>query len=205
MFSFSQRRRWIHRHRHRHCNRPNLHDVVTSDILFCYTQCQPLGLRHIRTKSYQLSVTKLRSIQQEALRLNVLIPNSPEYKPTAISLDIARFRLFNPAQTGSSEESTKRNFLKLEFRNKSLAAVSISNTQNHKKVKSAVPPYFKSQSPYVVSYSYSAPISSKIFNYKTVLQSLNTEDITFRPSVCTCQSSKAVQESMQTPLHCVLS
>ena len=54
--------------------------------------------------------------------MNESIPNSPEYKLIAIILDIDIFKLYKPVQTGSLEEITKRNFLKLEFRHKGLDA-----------------------------------------------------------------------------------
>ena len=58
---------------------------------------------------------------------NMFISNSLEYKLIAIILDIARFKLYKPVQTKSLEGATKRNFLKLEFRNKGLDAVNILN------------------------------------------------------------------------------
>ena len=70
--------------------------------------------------------------------MKVLISKSPEYKPIAIILEIARFRLYRLVQTGSLEETKKRNILKLEFRNKGPDAVNISNILNYEKVRLAV-------------------------------------------------------------------
>ena len=119
------------------------------------------------------------------------VQNSPEYKLVAIILDVAKFRLYKPVQTVSPEETPTRDFLKLDFRNKGLDAVNISNILNHKKVTSAIPAYFKNQSPPVISYSYSSPIAPKIFNYKNVLQGLNTENITRNPSACSCKAHRS--------------
>ena len=99
-------------------------------------------------------------------------------------------RLYKPVQTVSPEETPTRDFLKLDFRNKGLDAVSISNILNHKKVTSTIPAYFKNQSPPIISYSYSSPIAPKIFNYKNVLQGLNTENITRNSSACSCKASE---------------
>ena len=55
---------------------------------------------------------------------------------------------------------------------------------------STIPAYFKNQSPPIISYSYSSPIAPKIFNYKNVLQELNTENITRNPSECSCKASE---------------
>ena len=71
------------------------------------------------------------------------VPNSSEYKLVAIILDIAKFRLYKPVQTFSLAETPTRDFLKLDFRNKGLDAVNISNILNHKEVTSAIPAYFK--------------------------------------------------------------
>ena len=104
--------------------------------------------------------------------------------------DVTKFRLYKPVQTVSPEETPTRDFLKLDFRNKGTDAVNISNTLNHKKVTSIIPAYFKNQSPPIISYSYSSPIASKIFNYRNVLQGLNTENITRNPSACSCKGSE---------------
>ena len=101
-----------------------------------------------------------------------------------------KFSLTKPVQTVSPEKTPIRDFLKLDFRNKGLDAVNISNILNHKKVTSTIPVYFKNQSPPIISYSYSSPIAPKIFNYKNVLQGLNTENITRNPSACSCKASE---------------
>ena len=121
----------------------------------------------IRSPSYSYQVISTDSNKTLLFTIGSFgfIPNSPECKLIAIILDIARFNLYKPVQTGSWEEITKQNFLKLEFRNKGLSAVNISDILNHKKIKSAVSPYFKSQSPPVVSYSYSTHIAPEIFNF----------------------------------------
>ena len=97
------------------------------------------------------------------------VQNSPEYKLVTIILDVAKFRLYKPVQTVSSEETPTRDFLKLDFRNKGLDTVNISSILNNKKVTSTIPAYFKNLSPPIISYSYSSPIAPKIFNYKNVL------------------------------------
>ena len=71
------------------------------------------------------------------------IQNSPEYKLVAIILDVAKFRLYKPVQIVSPEETPTRDFLNLDFRNKGLDAVNISNILNHKKVTSTIPAYLK--------------------------------------------------------------
>ena len=91
------------------------------------------------------------------------VQNPPGYKLVAIILDVAKFRLYKPVQTVSPEETPTRDFLKVDFRNKGLDAVNISNIHNHKKVTSTIPAYFKNQSLPIISYSYSSPIAPEIF------------------------------------------
>ena len=75
LYGSSQRRK--RSHGHRHYNRPNFHADVAIDNLLPHVQ-QPLGLHHIRTKLYQLPVTKLRSLQKEVVDTKTYVPNSPE-------------------------------------------------------------------------------------------------------------------------------
>ena len=186
LFGSSQRRK--RSHGHRHYSRPNFHADVAFDTLLPYVQ-QPLGLHYIRTKLYQLPVTKPRSLQKDVVDTKTFIQNSPEYKLVAIILDVAKFRLYKPVQIVSPEETPTRDFLKLDFRNKGLDAVNISNILNYNKVTSTIPAYFKNKSPPII-YSYSSPIAPKLFNYKNVLQGLNTENIARNLSACSCKTSE---------------
>ena len=113
-----------------HYNHPNSHANVAFDTLLPHVQ-QPFGLHHICTKLYQLPVTKLRSLQKEAVDTKTYITNSPENKLVAIILDVVKFRLYKSVQTVSPEETPTCDFLKLNFRNKGLDAVNISNILNH--------------------------------------------------------------------------
>ena len=106
LFGSSQRRK--RSHGHRHYNRPNFHADVAFDTLLPYVQ--PLGLHHIRTNMYQLPVTKLRSLQKEAVDTKTYVPNSPEYELVAIILDVAKFRLYKAVQTVSPVETPTRVF-----------------------------------------------------------------------------------------------
>jgi len=74
------------------------------------------------------------------------------------------------------------NFLKLSFANKDLDGINLGNILNHKSVKSKIPSYFKDQSVPIISYAYTIPIATKIFNYKHALHDPNIPD-------CTCASS----------------
>jgi hypothetical protein len=106
---------------------------------------------------------------------NVTNPNSNEYKLTAIVLDIAGHRLFKHVSI-KKVEIDKRSFRKLSFANKGLDGINLGNILHHNSVKSKIPPYFKDQSVPIISYVYTRPIASKVFNYKHVLHNLNIDD-----------------------------
>ena len=115
-------------------------------------------------------------------------PDSNKYKLFSIILDIAHHRLFKPVSiTGNEEE--KRSFLKLNFANKGLDAINLSNILHSKNVRSKVPPYFKDQTVPLISYTYTKPIATKIFNHKRVLRDLSIEDFKSKPPDCSCSTS----------------
>ena len=72
--------------------------------------------------------------------------------------------------------------MKIDFRNKGLDAIDLSNILFHKDVKAAILSYFKKDNPTLISYSYMPPIATKIFNYIDVLRHLNTKDVIGDPS-----------------------
>ena len=115
-------------------------------------------------------------------------PNSNEYKLRAIVLDIAGHRIFIPICI-KKVEMDKRSFLKLSFANKCLDGINLGNILHHKSDKSKVPPYFKDQFVPIISYVYTEPIASNMFNYKHVLHDLNIDDFKSKPPDCTCASS----------------
>ena len=72
---------------------------------------------------------------------------------------------------------------------KGINSINLGNILHHKSVKSKIPPYVKDQSVPIVSYVYTRPIASKIFNYKDVLRDLNIDGFKSKPPECTCASS----------------
>ena len=103
---------------------------------------------------------------------HVTNPNSNEYKLTAIVLDIADRRFFKPVGI-NKDEIDKCSFLKLSFANKGLDAINFVNFRHHKSVKYKMLPYFKDQSVLIISYAYTIPIATKLFDYNKVLHDLN--------------------------------
>jgi hypothetical protein len=92
-------------------------------------------------------------------------------------------------------EIDKRSFLKLSFANRGLDGINLDNILLHKSVKSKIPQYFKDQSVPIISYAYTLPIATKIFNYKHVLHDLNIDHFKSKPPDCTCASSPFIYNS----------
>jgi hypothetical protein len=149
---------------------------------------KPLGMHHISSKLFSLSLSKLHALYKSCLVNHDINPNSNEYELTAIVLDIAGHRLFTPVGI-KKDEIDKRSFLKLSHANKGLDGINLGKILHHKSVKSKIPPYVKDQSVPIISYTYAIPIPSNIFNHKHVLHDLNIDDFKSKPPGCTCASS----------------
>jgi hypothetical protein len=113
---------------------------------------------------FSLSLSKLHALHNSCLVNHVTNPNSNEYKPTSIVLDIAAHRIFKPVGI-KKDEIDKRSFLKLSFASKDLDGINLGNILHHKFVKFKIPPYSKDQSVLIISYLYTRPIASKKFEF----------------------------------------
>ena len=92
--------------------------------------------------------------------------------------------------SSSNPLDTPDKFLHIKFANKGIDAINIDNILHHKDVTKSIPAYFKHQSAPKISYSYTRPIASKIFNYKQSLQYWRfTYHDVHNPS-CSCSSSQ---------------
>lgn len=163
-------------------------------ISWCFTAwtstiyAETVGYASHSLATISLPLSELHAMYNWCLVNNVTNPNSNEYKFTAIVLDIAGHRLFNPLGI-KKVEIDKRSFLKLSFANKGLDGINLGNILHHSTVNLKIPPYFKNESVPIILYVYTRPIVSKMFNYKHVLQNLNIYDFKFKPPDCTCASS----------------
>ena len=63
--------------------------------------------------------------------------------------------------------------------------------------KHDVPPYFQCINPPRVSYTYTKPIASKLFNYKHALSDIVAQDIINNPPPCSCSPLPTV--SVKSP------
>ena len=86
------------------------------------------------------------------------------------------------------DEIDKRSFLKLSFTNKALDGIYLADILHHKSVKSKIPPYYTDRSVPIISYAYTIPTASKMFNYKHLLHDLNIDDFKSKLPDCRCGS-----------------
>ena len=174
-------------HGHRHYTPPINNQVSFSDLLDLIFK--PFGIHQIRTKLFSISLPSLNTLFNECLQASYSDQSSGEYKVNSIILDIGNCRLFKPVSS-SNHLDTPDKFLYLEFANKGIDAININNILHHKDVTKSIPAYFKHQSAPKISYSYTRPIASKIFNYKQSLQDWRfTNHDVHNPSL-SCSSSQ---------------
>ena len=181
-------------HGHRHYHRPKsvicsstIPNSETFDNLLSYMQ-KPLGLHHIRTSLFSFPLHNLRDFKEYALNRPYLYANTIEYRLISIIADISIYRLFRPVQSRPLLKE-HRHFMHLNFANKGIDALNISNVLHHKRVTSNIPSYFENQSVPIVSYSYTKTIASNIFNYKKALQNFSVDNFIRNPTPCDCSSS----------------
>ena len=126
---------------------------------------QPQGVHKIKTTLFSVSLPKLRKLQSLALESTNYDYESVEYRYTAIILDAAQYRLFRPVCSNLLSTDAKTHFIKLDFNNNGIDAVSLPSILRSKSVTETVPTYFEEKEPPIFSYTYTKAIASKIFNF----------------------------------------
>ena len=129
-------------HGSRKYNKPKIHDVLFNGLLpFVNLQ---LGLHHIRTKLYSLSLKRRNALYESTLTLHFTDVGSPGHRLQGIILDISSNRLFKAVRVGELTETRNRPFLNVKFANKGIGALNVSNILNHKPgglSRECAPPY----------------------------------------------------------------
>ena len=104
-------------HGSRKYNKPDIHDVLF-DGLLPFVNLQ-LGLHHIRTKLYSLSLKRLHALYESTLTLHFADVGSYGHRLQGIILDISSNRLFKAVRVGKPTETRTRTFLNVKFDKKS--------------------------------------------------------------------------------------
>ena len=190
VFSLFHSCRRRHRsHGHRHYNPPSIHNVTFNGMLA--QMHKPMGIHYIRTKLFAIPLSQLKKQLDEALRFMCSDQHSPESKLVSIISDIGHYRLFQPARI--MQQKITRGFLKVNFTNKGIDAINLTNILHNKKVTSCIPSYFEEQTP-LISYKYTIPIGPKKFNYRNTLKNFDVDQFLADAPSCSCAESPFVYE-----------
>ena len=101
---------------------------------------------------------------------------------------ISKQRLYKPVEATGSPP-VERKFLKLNFVNKGIEYLNISNILRNKKVLRQIPPYFKDHEPPTISYKYPKSIATKILNFNQVAKNFDSSSFNANVPNCDCESS----------------
>ena len=172
IFNSASRRRLIHGHRHHR----SPFDLSLDDPRLASHSHEAICTSSFKTSFFVLII----------LETQVTNPNISMYRLSTIIMDIANHRLFKSISF-NKDKPRKRSLLKFLFANKLL--VKTSNILQHKSVKSKIPPYFQDKSLPIISYLYTPPIVTKIFNFKHPMKNLSINDYKSIPLDCDCAKS----------------
>ena len=87
-----------------------------------------------------------------------------------------------------TEKPARSNFIKIRFDNKGIEDINITKLLH--KVNDAIPKVFNDRTPPTVLYTRSPCIASKMFNYKQVVENLDTKTWNEDNFTCDCSESK---------------
>ena len=99
---------------------------------------------------------------------------------------IANLRLFKPAQVTNN---IKRHFFHLNFNDKGLDHINLSNILRSHNVVSKIPVYFSEKEPPIIGYRFNKSIASILFNYKQTLTEEALESVDIDNFNCDCSNS----------------
>ena len=103
---------------------------------------KPEGVHKVNTKLFSISFPQLRCPQELAPESTNFDYSSPEYRVTAIILDLANYRLFRPMRSDVPAEKPKH-FMKIKFLNKAVDTINLPALLRSTSVTDKIPVYFK--------------------------------------------------------------
>ena len=182
---FNKHKRKPRSHGHRKNNKRSLHQT-TAESIDELVKNDRYCLHQVKCALYSLPLSLLHKINEEALQ-KYFSGNILDISYYLIS-EISYNRLFKPVMLSSSQPP--RYFLKLDFDNKGIDAINISNILHNKSVRKHIPPYFQNVEVPIVSYKYTRTIRNDIVNYNEVLKDLELGNDVLVPTTCDCQTSQ---------------
>ena len=170
-------------HGHRKHHNKSFHDYVTVNLIKD-TYGRTDGLHLLRSLLYSIPLNLLSKLQSDISALYVRKEINKSI--FLIVTDISNHRLFKPVST--TNDSKKRTFIKMLYRDRGIDLINLSNILHNKKVLSFIPPYLDTSVP-ILSYKYTKTISSSIFNHVKTVSEFEVNRFRHNGYPCECSQS----------------
>ena len=154
------------------------------NVAQCHSILVNSGRHRLLSSLNNLSVKSLKSLNEEADQ--IIIRTNPLYTTASIIQSYALHKLFPHID---KDDEHKRRFFPLKFINKGMDFIDLSRILNDKNCTKLIPGYFTNKESPIISYSYTNPIRSSIFNYNELVSDIDLNLDKTGPS-CDCHNSK---------------
>ena len=191
LFHSSHRRPRSHGRRTNRVNNSKFHKNTTVECLENIWKGSN-RLHTLRTKLFGLPLNKLFNLVEKAK----VFPKRGDFdfeSMFAIVHSISKQRLYKPVQASGSDP-VEQKFMKINFVNKGIEYLNISNILRNKKVLRQIPPYFKDHEPPTISYKYPKSIATKILNFNQVAKNFDSSSFNANVPNCDCESSPFIYQ-----------
>ena len=150
----------------------------------CHKILVSSGKHRLLSSLNNLSIKSLKHLNEEADK--IIIRANPLYTTASIIDSYALHKLFPHID---KDDEHKRHFFPLKFINKGMDFIDLSSIFNDKNCSKLIPGYFTNKESPIISYSYTKPIRSSIFNYNTLVSDTNL-NLDTTGLTCECHESK---------------
>ena len=138
-------------------------------------------IHFFKTFLYGLPRQQLQTLQNNARQDNMIDDRLRDM----INM-ISHQKLFKPVQTNIKKD---RDFYHIQFRDKGLDHINISQILRNKSVTDKIPIYFTDKEPPIIGYRFNRSIAGNIFNYKESLSEESIGKFENGDIHCNCQNS----------------
>ena len=191
LFHSSQRRPRSHGRRiNRASNRVPRDETTVEHLVNIWKDSD--RLHTLRTTLFGLPLNKLFKLVEEAKVHRKRGELEFELMFSVVN-SISKQRLYKPVQASGSDP-VERKFMRINFVNKGIEYLNISNILRNKKVRKNIPPYFKDQEPPTISYKYPKSIATKILNFNQVAKNFDGSSFNANIPNCDCGSSEFIYQ-----------
>jgi len=180
---FNKHSRKKRSHGHRKNNKASIHKITVRDLDKMVNN-DNLCLHQVKCSLYALPLSVLHKINDDAS--DQFFSNQISDITYHLITEISYCRLFKPVLSISNPP--KRYFMKMEYNNKGIDTINITNILHNKAVRKCIPPYFQNTEVPIISYKYTPTIYKHIVNYNEVIKEIDTNSA-YSQTYCECESS----------------